>query len=57
MGTRKVKGLVELVKSQNGKLTIVDYGIPSKVATYVAMGYIVQNSQFSSRKAEAERPR
>ena len=57
MGTSKVKGLVELIKSRNGKLTVVDYGIPSKAATYVALGYIVQNSQLSSRKAEAKRPR
>ena len=57
MENNKVKGLVKLIKSRNGKLTVVDYGIPSKVATYVALGYIVQNSQFSSRKAEAERPR
>ena len=57
MGTSKVKGLVELIKSRNGKLTVVDYGIPSKVATYVALGYIVRNSQFSSRKAEAKRSR
>ena len=57
MENNKVKGLVKLIKSRNGKLTVVDYGIPNKTAIYVAMGYIVQNSQFSSRKAEAERPR
>jgi len=57
MENSRVKGLVELIKSQKGKLTVVDYGIPNKTAIYVAMGYIVQNSQFSSRKAEAERPR
>jgi len=57
MGTSRIKGLVELIKLRNGKLTVVDYGVPSKVMAYVAMGYIVQHLQFPSRKAETVGPR
>ncbi|MBN2569840.1 MAG: hypothetical protein JXB42_10470 [Deltaproteobacteria bacterium] len=52
METSKIKGLVKLIKFRNGKLRVVDYGIPGKEAAYIALGYIVQSSQFSSRKAK-----
>jgi len=68
MGIEESKGLIRLVKFY-GRSRIVDYGVPGKEAAYIALGYIVQNSQFprgsdeilssenGNMKAKAEGPR
>jgi len=38
----KIGGIVKLLKFVRGKWHIVDYGVPSKIDVYIALGYVVQ---------------
>jgi hypothetical protein len=37
------KGIVKLLRFINGAWRVADYGVPSKIAIYTAMGYVVES--------------
>lgn len=42
-GGRTIRRIVKLLKFVEGKWRIVDYGVPGKVETYIALGYVVKH--------------